>query len=52
MSSKFNKVKNYYDKHLWTKSMVKNAVIKGWITADEYELVTGESYKTEQTEVN
>ena len=26
MSPKFNKVKNYYDKGLWNKQMVSNAV--------------------------
>ena len=43
MSPKFNKVKNYYDKGLWNLQMVWNAVVKGWITAEEYELITGES---------
>ena len=47
MSNKYNKVKSYYDKHLWTKGMVKNAVVKGWITAAEYEEITGESYEKE-----
>ena len=44
MSPKFNKVKNYYDKWLWNKTMVANAVVKEWITAEEYELITGEPY--------
>lgn len=44
MSPKFNKVKKYYDSGLWNKAMVRNAVVKGWITAEEYELITGESY--------
>ena len=42
--SKFEKVKKYYDSGLWNKTMVKNAVIKGWITADEYEEIVGEPY--------
>ena len=45
MSKKFAKVKRYYDEGLWTKSMVRNAVVKGWITADEYELIVGEPYE-------
>ena len=45
MSAKFEKVKKYYDKGLWNKTMVHNAVVKGWITAEEYELITGEVYK-------
>ena len=44
MSPKFNKVKNYYDKGLWNKQMVANAVIKEWITPAEYKLIVGEPY--------
>ena len=44
MSKKFEKVKYYYDNGYWTKDMVKNAVVKGWITAEEYELIVGEPY--------
>ena len=43
-SAKFEKVKNYYDKGLWTKAMVKNAVVKGWITAAEFEEIVGKPY--------
>lgn len=43
MSKKYNKVKNYYDKGLWNKKMVYNAVGR-WITAEEYKLITGEDY--------
>ena len=45
MSRKFEKVKEYYDKGLWTKEMVANAVVKGWITAAEYEEITGEPFQ-------
>lgn len=44
-SPKFDKVKKYYDRGLWTKSMVANAVVKEWITAAEYEEITGEPYE-------
>lgn len=44
-SPKFDKVKNYYDKGLWTKEMVHNAVTKGWITQEEYEEITGEPFE-------
>lgn len=44
MSPKYNKVKNYYDSGLWNKAMVHNAVVKGWITASEYEEIVGEPY--------
>ena len=45
MSKKFNLVKRYYDNGLWNKVMVRNAVVKGWITATEYEEITGEVYE-------
>lgn len=35
-SVKFNLVKDYYDRGLWTETMVKNAIGK-WITAKEAE---------------
>lgn len=44
MSRKFEKVKYYYEKRLWTKEQVANAVKKGWITTDEYRDITGEDY--------
>lgn len=44
-SKKFEKVKAYYDRGVWTKDMVKNAVIKGWITEAEYGEITGEPYE-------
>ena len=45
MSPKFKKVKNYYDRGLWNLAMVANAVAKGWITAAEFEEITGEPYE-------
>lgn len=44
MSSKFYKVKEYYDRGLWNISRVRNAVVKNWITESEFEEITGESY--------
>lgn len=44
-SKKYQKVKAYYDHGKWTKAMVANAVIKEWITAEEYELIVGEPYE-------
>ncbi len=40
----FDRIKDFYDRGLWTKEMVRNAVVKGKITAEEYELITGEAY--------
>jgi uncharacterized XkdX family phage protein len=45
MSPKFEKVKGYYEDGLWNKTMVKNAVKKGWITAEEYQIITGGPYE-------
>lgn len=42
-SKNFEKVKGYYDSGLWNKDRVKAAVGK-WITAEEFEEITGESY--------
>lgn len=44
MSKKFALVKKYYDSGVWNAAMVANAVMKGWITAAEYEEITGEVY--------
>ena len=44
-SAKFNKVKGYYDNGFWNVTMVRNAVIKEWITAEEFEEITGEPYE-------
>lgn len=44
MSKKFKKVKNYYDSGLWTIEMVRQAVVKNWITVEEFETITGQPY--------
>ena len=43
-SKNFNKVKKYYDDGLWSKANVRAAVGK-WITAEEYDEITGEPYE-------
>lgn len=48
-SKNFDKVKNYYNtivngKRLWNEDRVRNAVVKGWITEEEYNEITGEDY--------
>ena len=45
MSKNYNKVKSYYDRGLWSIERVREAVVKGWITPEEYELITGQPYK-------
>lgn len=49
-SKKFNDVRSYYKYHMWKKRQVENAVKKGWITASEYEEITGESYPVQKEE--
>ncbi len=44
MSKHFKKVKMYFDSGLWSIERVRNAVVKGWITAQEYKIITGEEY--------
>lgn len=41
----FEKIKKWYDKGLWTDEMVRNAVVKGVITEEEYKEITGNEYK-------
>ena len=43
-SKDFEKINRYYDNGFWTKKMVKNAVVKGKITTEEYEEITGDPY--------
>ena len=43
-SPKYEKVKGYYDKGLWNEEMVRNAVVKGWITEEEYREIVGKEY--------
>ena len=44
-SKKFSTVKKYYDKGLWNAHAVHNAVVKGWITEEEFTEITGQPYE-------
>lgn len=44
-SEKFEKVKNYFNLGMWDKARVKNAVVKNWITTEEFKEITGDSYE-------
>jgi hypothetical protein len=44
MSSRYEEVKFYYDNNLWPISAIKVAVVKDWITEDEFETITGQVY--------
>ncbi len=43
-SKNFSKVKQYYDRKLWSLTKVASAVGK-WITAEEYEEITGKEFE-------
>lgn len=40
----FEKIKKWYEHGMWTKRMVADAVKKGKITAEQYEIIVGEPY--------
>jgi len=44
-SAKYELVKSYYDKGLWSEARVRMAVEKGWITEEEFTEITGEPYE-------
>ncbi|WP_321024800.1 XkdX family protein [Eisenbergiella porci] len=46
MSKNYGKVKRYYDRKLWDIGKVTSAVGK-WITAVEYEEITGQEYQAD-----
>lgn len=43
-SKKLRIVSQYYKNGLWGIERVHDAVIKNWITAEEFEEITGEAY--------
>ena len=49
-SKNFDKVNKFYNtikpdgSRMWSLQMVKNAVVKGWITPEEFTEITGEVY--------
>lgn len=45
MSKKYKTVKKFYDADLWSIEMVRNAVVKNWITEEEFTEITGEKYE-------
>lgn len=48
-SKNYDKVKRYYDRGLWDKDRVRDAVThpegNPWITPEEYKEITGEDYE-------
>ena len=45
MSNNFNKIKSYYNSGLWSEARVRNMVIKGIITEEEYKDIIGKGYE-------
>lgn len=43
-SEKYDLVEKYYKTRLWNEQQTRNAVKKGWITAEEFEEITGDRY--------
>ena len=43
--SKFDKVKSYYERGLWSVHRVHDAVVKNWITAEQFTEITGKPYE-------
>lgn len=37
------KIKRWYEQGLWTAEMVRNAVVKGKLTEEEYREIVGEA---------
>lgn len=49
-SPMFKKIKMFYDKGLWNEYMVAEAVMKGLITEEEYEEITGKPFEPVEAE--
>lgn len=43
-STNYAKVKGFYDRGQWDIKRVRMAVVKKWITAEEFKEITGEEY--------
>ncbi len=41
----YERIKKNYETQLWSKQMVKVAVVKGVITKEQYYFIVGEEYK-------
>jgi len=44
MSKMYEKIKEYYNTGLWSEERVRNMVVKGVITEEEFYDITGEFY--------
>ena len=44
-SEKFKMVENFYIRGAWSIKRMRNAVVKNWITSEEFKQITGEDYE-------
>jgi len=44
MSKHFEEVKKFYDAGVWSEEKVREAVAKNWITAAEFQTITGHEF--------
>ena len=45
MNKMYDKIKSYYDFGLWSEVRVRNMVVKGIITEEEYASIVGKEYE-------
>ena len=45
MSKMYEKIKEYYNTGLWSEERVRNMVVKGVITEEEYASIVGKEYE-------
>ena len=45
MNKIYDKIKSYYDSGLWSEVRVRNMVVKGIITEEEYTSIVGKEYE-------
>ena len=45
MSKMYEKIKKYYDTGLWSEERVRNMVVKGVITEEEFYDIIGKEYE-------
>ena len=45
MSKMYKKIKEYYNTGLWSEVRVRNMVVKGVITEEEYASIVGKEYE-------
>lgn len=44
-SKNYANVKKWYNMGMWSEARVRNAVVMGWITEDEFKEITGSDYE-------